>query len=240
MATSYRSGVTQRDCGLFRRLPCGNTLLLMALLAPLPGYAEQPDTAQPEPHQEAAAPTAAEAAVHGEGAAAHAHLPDEHGAARHHRFHLGILGAAHAALVAGGVFSSPGGGLLFAWIAVPSRLELETVLSTGATEGGVEFTQALLVKVPFHLTRRIHPFVELGPTVAEYLVSPETPGAPGRTGWGLGGGVGAGADVWLTRDVALIGVLDYGLLYRQLSAGAVTSGGVSHELGGGLGVLVGL
>ena len=238
--------------GYFLKSPGGNPAPLIALLAASSGYAEQPRTTQLVSTAPAAAPAVAEepthaekdappeAATHSAEAAPHAPSSGEHGTLGHHRFHLGTLGSAHVALVAGDVFATLGGGLLLAWIAVPSRLELEVVWSEAATEGGVVCTQDLLLKFPLPLSRRIHPFIELGPTAAQYFVGPETPGASNRTGWGIGGGVGAGADVWLTRHVALIGVLDYGLLYRQLSAVGVVSARVSHEPGGSLGVLVGL
>src|SRR5205823_1509227 len=123
-------------------------------------------------------------------------------------------------------FSALGGGLFVAWIAVPGRFELELSARALATEGGIELSQDVLAKVPFHVRPWFHPFIAAGPTVAEYVVGGEAPGAATRHGWGIGGAVALGADFWLTPRIALVAEVNYNLLYRWLSADNVTAGGL--------------
>jgi hypothetical protein len=164
------------------------------------------------------------------------HPSDEHEHA--HVVHIGIMGTGLGAFVGGESFAALGGGVFGTWIAVPHRFEIELSARALATEGGVELSQDLLGKVPFHVHPHFHPFVALGPTVAEYIVGGEAAGAPPRRGWGIGGAVSVGADVWLNRRAAIVVEVNYNLLYRWLRAQDVTTGALVNEVGGSAGVLV--
>jgi hypothetical protein len=160
----------------------------------------------------------------------------EHG--HTHRVHVGAMGSAVGAFTGGESFSAVGDGLFVTWIAVPHRFEVELAVRALATEGGLELSEDLLAKVPFHVRPWFHPFIGLGPTVAEYFVGGETRYTASRHGWGVGGALSVGGDFWLTRDFAFVLELSYNLLYRQLTAEAETTSALVNEFGGSAGALV--
>jgi hypothetical protein len=164
--------------------------------------------------------------------------PEAEASAHHHVLHLGVMGTALGAATGDAWFAALGGGLFATWIAVPARFELELSAGALATEGGVELSQDILGKIPFHLRPWLHPFIALGPTVAEYIVGGEAPGAAGRHGWGIGGAVSVGADLWLNRRFAFVVEINYNLLYRWLSADGLVAGALVNEIGGSAGALV--
>ncbi|HZS37590.1 MAG TPA: hypothetical protein VFF06_12225 [Polyangia bacterium] len=160
---------------------------------------------------------------------------EEHGHA--HRFHVGVIGSAAGAFVGGEAFHAVGDGVFVTWLALPHRFEVELSARALSTEGGVELSHDLLGKVPFHVRPWFHPFIAIGPTVAEYFVGGETRDAPSRHGWGVGGALAIGADFWLARDFAIVAELNYNLLYRSLTAESETAGALVNEFGATSGAL---
>jgi hypothetical protein len=174
-----------------------------------------------------------------EAPAAHVEREHEHEHGHEHVIHVGLLGTALGAFVDGEAFYAAGGGLFIEWLAVPGRFELELSARVLGTEGGLEVSQDALAKIPFHVKPWFHPFVGIGPTVAEYWISSEEPDGSRRVGWAIGGAVSVGAHFWMSHRMAIVAEVDYNLLYRFLSAGGVATSGLAHEAGGSAGVLVG-
>lgn len=161
------------------------------------------------------------------------HKPGHHS---EHRFTLALLGSAHGTAQSGAF----GGGMLFGWAAVPHRFDLEVAFRAVATEGGVGFSQELLAKFPYQISRKIHPFVEFGLNFAEFRLAAEERGASIRHSWGIGCTLESGIDYWITSRVGVFSDLDYNAFYHLLTVDNVTRGRLVHEFGGSVGVLFGL
>jgi len=84
---------------------------------------------------------------------------------------------------------------------VPKWLEVE--LNVGLIDGaaGMQIPIDILLKKPFHLSRRLTPYIGLGPSI-ELFARGDRPPLPGVTG-------GIGVYLWLSRDFGLDLEIDY-------------------------------
>jgi hypothetical protein len=160
----------------------------------------------------------------------------------HHVLNLGATGSVGGSFITGDRFVAGGGGIFVEVPLVHRRLELEISTHALATEGGVEFSEDVLLKIPIHVNHWFNPFVGLGPTVNEYLIAGEGASTAHRRGWGIGGTLSVGAHFWITNRVGVVVGIDYSLLHRWLTDEVTHegSGALVNELGAELGFVIGI
>ncbi len=120
---------------------------------------------------------------------------------------------------AGGPTTTSGVSVFYERELVPKWLEIE--VNVGLIDGaaGLQLPIDLLLKKPFHLHRRVTPYISIGPAI-ELFPRGDRPPLPGITG-------GVGAYLWLSRDFGLDIELDY--------TAHVLSPGLEHVITLGLG-----
>ncbi|MDJ0762869.1 MAG: hypothetical protein QNJ97_07745 [Myxococcota bacterium] len=144
------------------------------------------------------------------------HTHDDHA----HRFFAGAKGTFLASFVDGETHLFGGGGLFFEVALGPVELELcARVLGNGH---GVILPVDLLLKLPFHLTQTIHPFVGLGPTLVPVFLE--------ENALHVGLATAIGSYFWISNAWALALEVNYNLVFE---------GHLAHEVMANVGVVFG-
>jgi hypothetical protein len=145
-----------------------------------------------------------------------------HATARENHTFVGAKGAYLAVPEDGEIHHHLGGGVFFELTLAPQALALEISAKWMSAAAGYELPLDIMLKVPFHVSRVLHPYLGAG-FVAVLAVDD---GVAAH----FGGGVIGGSQFWLTDQVGLLAELCFNLLYGH---------GLIREFGGALGVVFG-
>lgn len=143
-------------------------------------------------------------------------------AGRENRSFVGAKGAYLAVPEDGEVHHHLGGGVFLELTLAPRALELELSLKWMSAAAGYELPLDVMLKVPFHVNRVLHPYLGAG-FIAVLAVDD---GVAAH----FGGGLLGGAYFWITDQVGLLAELNFNLLYGH---------GLIREFGGAVGVVFG-
>jgi len=151
-------------------------------------------------------------------------MTGEHGADRgahssEKHFMVGAMGSYLAAIHGDEVHHYGGGGLLFEATLVPHWLEMEYSVRALSDGHALLFPVDVLLKLPFHVSDTVIPYIGAGPTLVPAFVDELSAHA--------GIATSAGAGFWLWSWGGLIAELNYNLLFE---------GDLVHEIGGSGGV----
>ncbi len=164
-----------------------------------------------------------EAAEHAE-AHAEAHEAHEEG---HHgpRFLFGIKGAAYGAFAGEEASLNPALGVFVAGVLIPGHLELELDAKRVFAHEHASYPLALIAKKTFHVSRLAEPFVGFGPLIAF---------VPSEHGLHIfpGAEVVGGSYLWTGKRFGISLEATYGFLLEEEE--------VAHEVGGVLGLVIGI
>ncbi len=154
---------------------------------------------------------------HAEGHHSEGHHSDDHHADGHHaeshRAVVGIKGGYVAEFEGESVHHFGGAGPFIELVVIPHWLEVELGVRAITDGHALSFPTDLLLKLPFHLSDVVHPFVGLGPTmVASHHEEVSVH---------FGGVLVAGSYFWLTP---------YGGPLAEASYGMVDHHGLIHEI----------
>lgn len=192
----------------------------------------------------AAAPSAQASEPSAEGEEGRTTLVSRHRGEAHHRVQVGLNGAGLWTVANGTGHLGASGVIEF--VAVPGWLEVALYAGALFAQGGsVAIPIDLLLIKPFHLTRRVHPFIGAGGTLVPVV-------EPHGVVLNAGLATAAGAHVWILNDVALTFEFNYNLLREGVYtredtpaaepepavASAELAHGMVHELGATTGFLL--